>query len=68
MNNEKTVIIGSGLQGQLLVQGLRKAEYPGKIDLFCGDSGDFYHKPQLSCAFTQRNTQRSRAIDGGDLR
>ena len=56
MANASLVIIGSGLAGQLLVQALRKQSFLAPIDLICTDSGDFYHKPQLSCALTNQRS------------
>lgn len=50
------LIVGSGLGGYLLLKELREQGYDGAIELFTGDDGAFYSKPQISNALGQNKT------------
>ncbi|TKB56779.1 NADH:flavorubredoxin reductase NorW [Ferrimonas aestuarii] len=48
------VIIGSGFAALSLIRAIRRTDNKLPITLICGDSGDDYHKPDLSHVFSNK--------------
>ncbi|PNK61098.1 FAD-dependent oxidoreductase [Psychrobacter sp. FDAARGOS_221] len=53
---DDVVIIGAGLAGWAVADALRAKDETVGITLITADSGDRYHKPMLSAAFSQNKT------------
>lgn len=50
------VVIGAGLAGWAVIEAVRALDFEYPITLITADTGDRYHKPQLSVAISQHKT------------
>lgn len=55
-NNPGLIIIGSGLAGYMLAKEWRKCDATSPLTIITQGEGDFYSKPLLSTALTQKRT------------
>lgn len=60
------VIIGTGLAGYMLAKEWRKLDATTPLAIVSSSRGDFYSKPLLSTALTQKKTAAELAITGVD--
>ena len=66
MRNQSVVIIGSGLAGYLFAKEFRKLDVTTPLEIVTADDGDFYSKPLLSTALTNKKSAKELVVYSAD--